>query len=167
MRYIAIDIGDKRTGLAIGDDQTRIVLPLHVLEVGTAERGGEAWLDALHRAIAEQVSPHAAAELVVGLPLNMDGTEGPRAAVVRALAARLAAKMGRAVRFQDERLTSAEADWAMARTGLTRGEKKKQRDALAAAAILRDYLATRAPGDTPGAAASERADGGTTMRETE
>lgn len=141
MRYLAIDIGDKRTGLAIGDDQTRMVLPLHVLEVPTAERAGEAWLDALHRAIADQVSPHAEAELVVGLPLNMDGTEGPRAAIVRALAARLAERTRRAIRFQDERLTSADADWAMARTGMTRGEKKKQRDALAAAAILRDFLA--------------------------
>lgn len=159
MRYLAIDIGDKRTGLAIGDDQTRMVLPLHVLEVPTAERGGETWLEALNRAIADQVSPHAAAELVVGLPLNMDGTEGPRAAIVRALAARLAERTRRAVRFQDERLTSADADWAMARTGLTRGEKKKQRDALAAAAILRDFLARPTAPAAPATHADTASDG--------
>ena len=50
--------------------------------------------------------------------------------------------------YQDERLTSAEADWSMARSGMTRGEKKARRDALAAAAILREYLQKHnEPGD--------------------
>jgi len=138
---MAIDIGDKRTGLAVGDDETRIVSPLEVVESPTAERGGEAWLEAMARAVAAQFGPFAQAELVVGLPLNMDGTEGPRARIVRELAARLGERTKRVIRFQDERLTSADADWSMAGSGLTHGQKKKLRDALAAAAILRDFLA--------------------------
>ena len=54
-------------------------------------------------------------QLVVGLPLNMDDTEGPRSKPVRAFAARIGERVGRVVHFQDERLTSAAADWSMAR----------------------------------------------------
>lgn len=97
-------------------------------------------LDALARAVDEQLGT-GAGELVVGLPLNMDDTEGPRSKSVRAFAARLGERVGRVVHFQDERLTSAAADWSMARSGMTRGEKKQKRDALAAAEILRDFLA--------------------------
>lgn len=144
MRYVAVDLGDRRTGLAVGDSQTRVVTPLEVLESPIAVRAGEQLLEDLARAIGEQLGPHAPAELVMGLPLNMDGTEGPRAKLVREFAARLSQKTARMVRFQDERLTSAEADWGMARSGMTRGEKKSRRDALAAAAVLRDFLETLA-----------------------
>jgi putative Holliday junction resolvase len=160
MRYVAIDLGDKRTGLAVGDSVTRLVTPLAVLESPIAVRGGEQLLEDLARAIEEQLGKSEAAreresgsgaggwgaavggggELVVGLPLNMDGTEGPRAKMVREFAARLEKKTTRVVRFQDERLTSAQADWGMARSGMTRGEKKSRRDALAAGVVLRDFL---------------------------
>jgi putative Holliday junction resolvase len=140
MRYVAIDLGDKRTGLAVGDSETRLVSPLTVLESPITVRSGEQLLDDLAKAIGDQVSPQAAAELVVGLPLNMDGTEGPRAKLVREFAARIEKKTRRVVRFQDERLTSAEANWGMARSGMTRGEKKAKRDALAAAVVLKDFL---------------------------
>ena len=140
MRFICIDLGDKRTGLAVGDSITQIATPLNVVEVPIAERGGEALLETLARAIGDQVSRASDCTLIVGLPLNMDGTEGPRAKLVRAFAARLAEQSGREVKFQDERLTSADADWSMAQSGLTRGQKKKKRDALAAAAILRDHF---------------------------
>ncbi len=148
-RYLSIDLGDKRTGLAVGDAVTCIVSPLEVLSVPIAERAGEALLDALVAAINRQFSPHAAVGLVFGLPLNMDGTEGPRAKLVRAFAARLAARLGpaRAIHFQDERLTSADADWQLARSGKTRKEKKETRDALAAATILRDFLGTVSPSE--------------------
>lgn len=142
MRYLAIDLGDKRTGLAVGDAVTGIVSPLHVLEVSIAERGGDALLEALAAAVAELFSPYAQAELVIGLPMNMDGTEGPRARHVREFAARLAARLRpqRVLHFQDERLSSADADWQMARSGKTHKEKKQIRDALAAATVLRDFL---------------------------
>jgi putative Holliday junction resolvase len=149
VRYIAIDLGDKRTGLAVGDSVTRLVTPLDVLESPVTVREGEQLLDDLERAIGAQVGPHTPAELVVGLPINMCGTEGQRAKLVRTLAARIAQRTGRRVHFQDERLTSAEADWSMARSGMTHKDKKQRRDALAAAAILRDFLAAleRAAGE--------------------
>jgi putative Holliday junction resolvase len=93
-----------------------------------------------------QFSPHARVELIVGLPLNMDGTEGPRAKMVRDFTARLAARLPtaptRPIHFQDERLTSVDADWQLARSGKTHKEKKQLRDALAAATMLRDFLDT-------------------------
>jgi putative Holliday junction resolvase len=140
VRYLCIDLGDKRTGLAVGDAQTRLVSALSVLESPIGVRGGEGLLDALSKAVDEQLGT-GAGELVVGLPLNMDDSEGPRSKSVRAFAARLGERVGRVVHFQDERLTSAAADWSMARSGMTRGEKKQKRDALAAAEILRDFLA--------------------------
>jgi putative Holliday junction resolvase len=151
VRYVAIDLGDKRTGLAAGDSVTRLVTPLKVLESPVAVRGGEQLLEDLAREVEGQLGT-SGGQLVVGLPLNMDGTEGPRAKLVREFAVRLEKKTGRVVRFQDERLTSAEADWGMARSGMTRGEKKSRRDALAAAVVLRDFLesaATRPGGEPP------------------
>ncbi len=152
MRYLAIDLGDKRTGLAAGDSTTRIVTALDNVEVGIHLNNGTALLEALARVVERQIGPSrpgvksaAAGALVFGLPLNMDGSEGPRSRIVRAFAARLGARTGLPLEFQDERLTTVEADWAMAQSGLTRGEKKDRRDGLAAAAILRDFLSGQAP----------------------
>ncbi len=140
MRFLALDLGDKRTGLALGDDETRLASPYKLIEHPMAP--GDALLSALVRVI-EQERPDA---LVVGLPLNMDdGSEGPQAKKVRAFAERLARAAGLPVHLQDERLTSVDADAALAGTGLTHKQKKARRDALAAAAILRDFLA-RWPG---------------------
>lgn len=137
-RYLAIDLGDKRTGLAVGDGATGVVSPLTVIEAPI----GDPLITALLAAVQQQFSPHARFELVIGLPLNMDGTEGPRAALVRDFGARLAARLSppRTLHFHDERLTSADAEWRLARSGRTHKEKKQVRDALAAAALLRDFL---------------------------
>lgn len=144
MRYLCIDLGDKRTGLAAGDDATRVVTPIAVLEVPIAERDGQSLLDAILREVVATLgTARGAGELVVGLPLNMDGSEGPRAKLVRAFGARIAEATGRVVHFHDERLSSSDADWTMARSGLTRGQKKARRDALAAAAVLREFLEGR------------------------
>jgi putative Holliday junction resolvase len=136
VRYLAIDLGDRRTGLASGDDESGIVSAIGVVEMPM--KPGDALLAALVRAVRD----HEADELVIGLPYNMDGSEGPRAKLVRAFVERLVGEVDRPVRFQDERLTSVQADWEMARTGMTHKQKKQRRDALAAAAILRDYLAS-------------------------
>lgn len=164
MRFVAIDLGDKRTGLAAGDSETRLVSPVGVLEVGVAVAGGDALLEAIARAVENHLGParppgfagakspwrlEEPGELVVGLPLNMDGTEGPRAKLVRAFARRIEQRTGRPVRFQDERLTSADADWTMARSGLTHQQKKERRDAIAAAAILNDFLNAGPGPDAP------------------
>ncbi len=132
MRYLAIDFGDKRTGLAAGDDETGLVSPLEVIQLPR----GPALLDALIRSIERQ-RPDA---IVIGLPLNMDGTEGPAAKATRELGEKLQERVKLPIHYQDERLTSYAADQRMARTGRTHKQKKQLRDALAAAEILRDFL---------------------------
>jgi putative Holliday junction resolvase len=109
-----------------------MAMPVEVLHVPR----GPALLDA----IAKAVRAHAPDAIVMGLPLNMDGTEGPAVEQARAFAAEVRARTGLEVHMQDERLTSYEADQRMARTGRTHGEKKELRDALAAAALLEDFL---------------------------
>ena len=133
MRYLAIDLGGKRTGLASGDDITGIVTPLEVVTAAKPEHR----LQQIQR-ILDREGPDA---IVVGLPLNMDGTEGPAAAAVRSFGDTLRERTGIDVRFHDERLTSHAANEAMARSGLTHGGKKARRDAVAAAVILKDFLA--------------------------
>jgi len=150
VRYVCLDLGGKRTGVAVGDSFTRVVTPVEVLEVpGGAQVKGpasEAYLASLAKTLREHLGdPPAPGEVVLGLPLNMDGSEGPGARSVREFGVRLATATGRVVHLQDERLSSVDADWAMARSGMTHGQKKKRRDALAAAAILRDFLATPKP----------------------
>jgi len=131
MRYLAIDLGEKRTGLAVGDDVSDMVSPMKVLEAPHGDL-----LDEL-RAAVEDADADA---IVIGLPINMDGTEGPAAKQARTFGDELAEATGLPVHFQDERLTSYAADQRMARTGRTHKQKKSLRDALAAAEILRDFL---------------------------
>ena len=135
MRYLAVDLGAKRTGRAAGDDVVRLVQPVEVVQVPR----GPALLEALARAVER----HGPDELVVGLPINMDGTEGGAARDAREFGGSLAARVGLPVRFQDERLSSFEADERMARTGRTHREKRELRDALAACAILEAFLSGR------------------------
>lgn len=152
MRYLAIDLGDKRTGLALGDDLLRLAAPAGLIEVPIDRGGGEDLLRAINDAVADQVGT-GPCELIVGLPLNMDGTEGPRAVLSRAFAARIASRTGRVVHLVDERRTSLLADERMARSGLTHKQKKRRRDAIAAANILQIFLDSPdscQPGSTPG-----------------
>ncbi|TVQ63154.1 MAG: Holliday junction resolvase RuvX [Phycisphaerales bacterium] len=138
LRYLAIDLGDRRTGFAVGDDVTGLVQPAGATETPIEHAGGMSLEREIERAIEEYLN--RGDELVFGLPINMDGSEGVRAKRVRAMADRVASRTGRRVHFQDERLTTADADWQMARTGMTHGQKKTRRDAIAAATILRDFL---------------------------
>jgi len=132
MRYLSVDLGDKRTGLAIGDDTTGLVSPVGVVEQPRGER--------LAAAIAKAVAEHQPDALVVGLPINMDGTEGSRAKITRAFGDTLTTITGLPLHYQDERLTTFAADQHMNQSGRTRRQKKAIRDALAAAEILRDFL---------------------------
>jgi putative Holliday junction resolvase len=143
MRYLCLDLGDKRTGVATGDDETGVVSPAGILEAPAGER--------LMAAALEAVGTHGPDAIVLGLPLNMDGTEGPRAKLVREFGRALEARTDRPVHYQDERLTSHAAEGHLAGSGRTHRQKKQLRDALAAAEILRDFLGGPAAGPTPGA----------------
>lgn len=134
MRYLAIDLGDVRTGIASGDDVLRLATPVKVIEASG---------DALMRALDSVIGEHGPDALVIGLPLHMDGRESPRSAAVRAFGAAAGARWSLPVHFQDERLTSFDADQRMARSGRTHAQKKAIRDALAACALLEDFLSSR------------------------
>lgn len=117
-----------------------------MVEVDIKHANGGPLLEAVARVVEEHLGDNprlSKGEIVIGLPLNMDGTEGQRTRIVRAFGERLRSRCGRDVHYQDERLTSADADWQMAQTGLTHQQKKERRDALAAAAILKDFLEVR------------------------
>ncbi len=134
MRYMAIDYGLKRIGLALCDGGEIIVSPLCQIENVTSNR--QLAFDSILTLIRE----HAIEALVVGLPVNMDGTMGEQARISRNFGLKLAELTGLAVHFQDERLSSKSADRLLADSGLTRKSKKARRDMLAACEILKDFL---------------------------
>ena len=132
MNYLAVDLGDKRTGLAVGDDIARIVQPITVLETPI----GQQLINEIQSAIKE----HGIDCIVMGLPLNMDGSESQRSELTKTFAERLQDQVNIPINFQDERLTSAAAEEHLNQSGKTHKQKKKLRDALAAAEILKDFL---------------------------
>ncbi|MHC4065601.1 MAG: Holliday junction resolvase RuvX, partial [Planctomycetota bacterium] len=106
MRYLCLDLGDKRTGIATGDDETGVVSPAGMLPT---PRGRD-----VVAAILEVIEAHGPDAIVLGLPLNMDGTEGPQARRVRDFGRQLGQRTDRPIHYQDERLTSYAADQQMA-----------------------------------------------------
>ena len=132
MRYLAIDLGDKRTGVAIGDALTGIVTPHEVINTSSE--------DERFRRLRDLIEWEGPGALVVGWPLNMDGSVGPNAEKCKAFADKLSEATRLPVHLHDERLSSAAADEQMAMSGLTHKQKKARRDAMAAANILRGFL---------------------------
>ncbi len=102
MRLIALDVGEKRIGVAAADDRTCIAIPIDTI---TVEGDPVA-------AIANLVHEQAAGELVLGLPLSLSGAVGPQAQRLQALAEVLASRLDIPIRTWDERLTSVQADRA-------------------------------------------------------
>ena len=134
MRIMAIDYGDARTGIAISDASGSIVGRTTVIHSRRPQQTAEA--------IAALVQESGAERLVMGFPRNMDGTEGPRAALYREMAATIQAACGMEVVLWDERRSSIEAHGILHANG--RKEKKHRRtvDAVAASLILEGYLGT-------------------------
>ncbi len=157
MRWAAVDYGRKRIGLALCDVGERIASPAGTL----AGRGCPA-------ADADQIIEWAGANevhgIVVGLPINMDGSIGPQAKLSQALADELRRRGPLPVELWDERLSSYQADVLMSETGWSRRRRARRRDALAAQVILQAFLdarRTRPPDDPeppPGAEQSPGAD---------
>ena len=130
MRYLAIDYGLRRTGLAICDFQETIASPYRVLE-------GK---DQLCERIARIVQAESVETVVVGLPINMDDTEGPQAKAVRTFVKQLISHLNVPILLQDERLSSFSAQEKLADVDLTAGKKRRHLDAIAAAEILQAFL---------------------------
>ena len=135
MSLVALDFGERRIGVAASDPLGLTAQPLAVIE-----RGSLAEDIAKIGAIVQQ---RRAEKIVLGLPLNMNGTAGPQAKRVRRFASRLARELGLQIVLWDERLTTVEAESALIETGASRERRRRRRDAVAAAVILQDYLETR------------------------
>ena len=135
MRIMAIDYGDQRIGLAVSD-------PLGML-------CGEAWtmqewdMERASQRIAEEAKARGAETLVLGLPKNMDGTEGPRAEKSRQFRELLLAEAGLPVVLWDERRSSIEAHAILHANGKKEKAHRRTVDAVAASLILEGYLGKR------------------------
>ena len=134
MYCLALDVGDRRTGIALGE---RLARPLTTLKRRSKVED--------FAAIGRLVQEHRVDTVVVGLPLNMDGTKGFQAAKVERYALLLQdalAEMDLAVDLVlwDERMTTEEAESRMVESGVRRSDRQQRIDAVAAAVILQSYL---------------------------
>ncbi len=136
-RLIGLDIGDKRIGIAISD-------PLGITAAGleTIERKNSRVDVEVVKQIAER---HGATQIVVGLPLNMDGSSGDQADRVRSFASKLARATGLPVVYEDERLSTVSAIRTLTVQGVDTGRSRDLVDRQAAAIILQKFLDRREP----------------------
>jgi putative Holliday junction resolvase len=131
MAIIALDFGKRRIGIAISDPSGSGAYPIAVVKRRSLTRD----LEEIERIFATR----GVTRVVVGLPLNMDGSEGPAARAAREFARRVGDHLGLPVELQDERLSSVEARERIG--ALSRGKRKKPAlDAIAAAVILEGWL---------------------------
>ncbi len=159
MRFLALDVGDRRVGVAISDSTGTLARPLQTLMRGSPEEDVAA--------VAALVAEHSVDVVVMGQPLSLDGTEGPQARQIARYAEELAARLPVQVVLWDESLSTVTAEEIMRQS---RGQKRRRRarssgelDAIAAAVILQSYLDGRyldsgelSAGDRPAQDCDER-----------
>jgi putative Holliday junction resolvase len=131
-RVLALDFGAKRVGVALSDELRLTVRPLAALR-------GTNWKQ-LVKALSELCEEFDVRQVVLGLPLRLDGVEGDAATEVRRVARKLELTLQLPIDFQDERLTSKAAESALRREGFSERAVLANADSEAAAIILRDYL---------------------------
>ena len=145
MRTLGIDYGERRIGLAITDESDRIAQPLDTLPRPSGK-------GVPFERLAALIREYEVTQIVVGLPLNMDGSSGPQAERARQFGSELGKRTGLAVEYLDERWTSREADRSLEPAGSS-GRRQKQRraklDAVAATLILATHLERRTGASTP------------------
>jgi putative Holliday junction resolvase len=134
MRVMAIDYGAKAIGVAISDELQLTVRPLI-----TIRREKRKYAQIIEQ-IGALITEHEIGTLVVGLPLNMDGTRGPAVARVESFIEDLRGSLSVPIVTVDERLTSYEADRMMREMGMNERERRARSDEYAATIILQDYL---------------------------
>jgi len=131
---LAFDFGERRLGVAVGELELRLAHPLETVEAGSE---GERFA-----AIERLVREWAPVRFVVGLPLQLDGSEQPRSLRCRRFAQRLQARFGVPAELVDERLTSHSASLALAEAGVRGRQQKAVLDRVAAQHILQGYFAS-------------------------
>jgi len=135
MIVISVDLGHARTGLAISDKSGFLASSLCVIEEYSDER--------LVQKVADKIKENRAELVVVGLPKNMDGSEGESAQRARVLAQKISEQSGVPYHMQDERGTTVTAHAYLSAKEVYGKKRKKQVDAVAASIILQDYLDSR------------------------
>jgi putative holliday junction resolvase len=135
VRYLGLDLGRATIGVALADDVLATARALETVRRSTEE----ADLAALRRIAGDYEVTRA----VLGLPLNMDGSEGPSARLARAFAPKVAGALGVPVDLFDERLSTFEAEQRLRARGLSTREARAVVDAEAAAVILQSWLDAR------------------------
>ena len=135
MRFMGLDVGDKRIGVALSDEGALIASPRETLE----RRGNRKDIARL----LELAELEEVGELVVGMPLSLDGTEGPQAEKVTRFITALRAETDIPVTTWDERLTTVGAERALLEGDVSRAKRKQKVDRVAAALILQGYLDSR------------------------
>ena len=131
-KYLGVDYGDKRTGLAECD-----ISGLIAGGIGTISEGG---MRKTAQRVAEEAEKRSCKKIIIGLPKNMDGSEGPRADVIKAFGALLGELTAIPIDYYDERMTTMVAYRFLGETG-TYGKKRKQTvDTLSAQIILQIYI---------------------------
>ena len=131
-KYLGVDYGDKRTGLAECD-----VSGLIAGGIGTISEGG---MRKTAQRVAEEAEKRSCKKIIIGLPKNMDGSEGPRADVIKAFGALLCELTEIPIDYYDERMTTMVAYRFLGETG-TYGKKRKDTvDTLSAQIILQNYI---------------------------
>ncbi|MGI5873630.1 MAG: Holliday junction resolvase RuvX [Bacillota bacterium] len=133
MRIIALDVGTKNIGMAVCDP-----LGITAQSLETIRRKGD--LDADVGKVAAAAKTYGAETIVVGLPKNMNGSEGPSCEMAKSFAAEIEKVLPTPIVFWDERLTSRVAEQAMIGADVSRKKRKQKVDALAAILILQNYL---------------------------
>jgi len=131
-RILGLDVGDKRIGIALSD-------PLGIT-AGGLETIDRVNIEQDVARIAQLAHRHQAAQIVVGLPLNMDGSSGSQAEKVRSFGRKLARATGLPLIYEDERLTTISAIRTLTLQGVKTGQKKHLVDRQAAAVILQKFL---------------------------
>lgn len=149
MRWLGIDHGERRVGLALSDEDGRIALPRDTWQRGDPE--------ALLERIAGLVREEGVSEIVVGLPLHLDGREGASARRARRFAEKLGERTGRKVVLWDERLTTAAAQRSLSEARVSVRDQRGVVDEVAAALLLQSYLDSRLEGDETWPSADETA----------
>ena len=132
---LGVDFGDKRTGLATCDPSRLIATAIGVISPGGIEKTADA--------VADEAQKRGVSAVVVGLPVNMDGSEGPRAELCRSFAAKLEEATGLPVKMWDERRTTVEAHNILSAHNYHGQKRKNTVDAVAASLILEGYLSFR------------------------
>ena len=135
MIILSVDYGDKRTGIAVCDKLEMLASPVCVIT--------EWNIDNLATKILEIAKEKQAEEIVVGLPKNMDGTEGFRADACKELGEKLKSLTEISIKFWDERLTTVSAHKILSENNVRGKKRKSVVDAVAADIILQDYIDSR------------------------